>query len=407
MLNSRLDNPEKTASAIGECFRMGIPVLLPDVNRSGVHFTPDRDDKGTPALRFGLAAIKNVGEGAVRPLVEEREKGGAFASMEEFCTRVDLRGLNRRSLESLIKVGAFDSLGNRGALLKGADQVLSMSQREAHRRQTGQSSMFDGAEAGPMAAMNVNGEDVLAQEKVSWERELLGVPLSENPFKSIALVNTAGAVTSRDELDADMDGQRVTLLGQVASISERATRDGRPYAVATLELVYGSTEVIAWPEVLERTREIWQEGRLLLVSGRLKARGDELSVHCEQAKVYTETGDSGSNGSTAMGSAAKGGAGPDGAVPGTKAVARRAGNVVITLVESDDAGEDAHLLREVIRTLLEFPGSDRVHLEISMPGKRVLMELPVVTTGYCPELQERLEALLGAGSVRQKVEMEA
>ena len=407
VLNSRLDNPEKTASAIGECFRMGIPVLLPDVNRSGVHFTPDRDDKGTPALRFGLAAIKNVGEGAVRPLVEEREKGGAFASMEEFCTRVDLRGLNRRSLESLIKVGAFDSLGNRGALLKGADQVLSMSQREAHRRQTGQSSMFDGAEAGPMAAMNVNGEDVLAQEKVSWERELLGVPLSENPFKSIALVNTAGAVTSRDELDADMDGQRVTLLGQVASISERATRDGRPYAVATLELVYGSTEVIAWPEVLERTREIWQEGRLLLVSGRLKARGDELSVHCEQAKVYTETGDSGSNGSTAMGSAAKGGAGPDGAVPGTKAVARRAGNVVITLVESDDAGEDAHLLREVIRTLLEFPGSDRVHLEISMPGKRVLMELPVVTTGYCPELQERLEALLGAGSVRQKVEMEA
>ena len=393
VLNSRLDHPDKTASAISECFRMGIPVLLPDVNRSGVHFIIDRDDEDSPSLRFGLAAIKNVGEGAVTSIVDERESGGPFSTIEDFCSRADLRGLNRRALESLIKGGALDCLGKRRALLNSAEQILSLAQKEAHRRQTGQTSMFDvlpdRTEATPVGGMSVNGEDGPPSEKIAWEKELLGVPLSQNPLKAMALVNSEGAITSRDQLDPDMDGQRITVLGQLSSVSQRVTRTQRPYVIGTLELVYGSTEAIAWPDVLERTRDVWEEGNLLLVSGRLKVRGDELSVHCDEATLYSEEYRSG-NGSGAIST--------DGQ-RGTNHVQEQPRSLLISFVESEDAEEDAHRLREALRTTLEYSGSDRVRLEISTNGKKVLMDLPTVTTSYCPELCRRLEELLGTGSV--------
>ena len=408
VLNSRLDHPERTASAISECFRMGIPVLLPDINGSGAYFTLDRDEQGEPAIRFGLAAVKNVGEGAIRPIVEEREKGGPFKTIDEFCGRADLRGLNRRTLESLIKVGAFDSLGKRGALVTASDQILALSQKEAHRRQTGQSSMFEvlsgTAQAGPVAGITINGEDAVPGEKAAWEKELLGVPLTKNSLHALASVNSAGAITSLDQLDADMDGQRVSVLGQLSSVSQRYTRDQRPYVIATLDLLYGTTEAIAWPDVLERTRDIWQEGNLVLVSGKLKLRGDELSVHCDQAKKYVEESHTEpQRGSRVIEESHTGpqhGSRVSEAIPDTKYVPERPRSVLISLAESEDAGEDAHLLREVIRTLLEYSGTDRVHLQISTNGKRVLMDLPMVTTSYCPKLHQRIEEQLGAGCVQ-------
>ena len=393
VLNSRLDHPEKVAGSIGECFRMGIPVLPPDVNRSGVHFTLDSDEKGAAALRFGLAAIKNVGEGAVRPIVEERERDGRFKTLDDFCGRADLRSLNRRTLESLIKVGAFDSLGSRGTLLAAADQVLSLAQKEARRKEAGQSSMFDvlpeSFEAGPVVAIQSNGEDVQPGEKVSWEKELLGVSLSESPLKAIAVVNAPGSITSSDQLDPEMDGQTVSILGQVSSVSQRLTQKQRSYLVATLDLVYGSAEVIAWPEVLERTRTIWQEGNLVRVSGKLKVRGDEISVYCDEAKVYGEENGTGTD--------------DNGSIPSPKAAVEHAPpaaeKLLLRVVESDNRQEDIHSLREAVRILLEYPGNSRVNLEISSGGKQVLMDLPQIATGYCPELHGRLEALLGEDSV--------
>jgi DNA polymerase-3 subunit alpha len=430
VLNSRLDHPDRMAVAIGECFRMGIPILTPDINRSGVLFSIDKDDKGNNALRFGLSAIKNVGEGAIRPLIEARDVEGPFETIDEFCTRADLRGLNRRTLESMVKVGAFDSLGNRGAILNAVDQVLSISQKEAHRKETGQTSIFDiltdSEEATPVAGVALKGEDASPREKVAWEKELLGVSLSENPMKSVALAGSSGAITSSDQLDAEMDGQRVSVLGQVSSVSERLTRDQRPYLITTLDLVYGSAEVIAWPDALEKLgKEMWQEGNLLLVSGRLRVRGDDMSVHCDQAKLHTEEeqppevngqAKAATNGS-GQAKAAANGSGPNesnGAQPGVyaqgpsttsnggpaRSIAERPGSLLISIAESEDSEEDAHLLREAVRTLLDYPGSDRVQLEIHTKGKLVLMDLPMVTTSYCSDLHSRIEELLGSGSVR-------
>ena len=394
VLNSRLDHPERTASAISECFRMGIPVLLPDVNRSEVYFSKSTDGNGSGTLRFGLAAVKNVGEGAVRPIVEERNARGPFVSIDEFCKRADLRGLNRRTLESLIKSGAFDSMGNRAGLLRAAERILSMAQQEAHRRKTGQSSMFDVLPGTPvealLAGMPTEDGDASPGEKVAWERELLGVPLSENPLKTLALVNSDGAITSLDQLDASMEGQEVRLLGQLSSYSERFTRNQRPYVIGTLEMLGGSTEVVAWQDVLGKTRGIWQEGNYLEITGKLKVRGEELSVRCDQAKVCTEQEDSGSEASFHLTET----------MPVIETAPRQPVSLLMSLVESDDNERDAQLLREAIGTILEYPGDDGVHVEITTGGRPVLLELPKITTGYCPELHQRLELLLGAGSVR-------
>ena len=137
VLNSRMDHPEKVVSSINECFRLGIQVLLPDINKSNEHFTIEKEN-GTAGLRTGLAAIKTVGEAAVRPLVEERTSSGPYRSIDDFCRRADPRGLNRRTLESLVRAGAFDTLGPRGAINDSVDQIIATAQMEARTRSSGQ-----------------------------------------------------------------------------------------------------------------------------------------------------------------------------------------------------------------------------------------------------------------------------
>ena len=388
VLNARLGQPERMTGTISECLRMGIPVLPPNINHSEVDFTIEQDPEGRPALRFGLSAIKNLGEGAIAPIIAARNQGGLFQSLDDFIRRADLRSLNRRALESPIKAGAFDCLGNRGSVLNTADAILSQAQRETQMRRSGQTGLFqlhgNGSDI-PTAAIRVEGEDALPEEKVAWERELLGISLSSNPLKALSGGIPPRSIASLDQLDPDMEGQVVTLLGQLASVSERHTRDQRPYLSASLELYGGPVEIIAWPDVLEKTRHVWQEGKLLLISGRVKVRGDRLSLYCDQAQEYT--GEEG-NGNKVNGSKEGPAQGPE---PPT--------TLLLSLVESEDQGEDRYLLDDVVKALLEYrDGPNRVHLDICTNGRLIRVEMPF-TVGYCPELQHLLNELIGSGQV--------
>jgi DNA polymerase-3 subunit alpha len=412
VLNSRLDHPDKVISAINECSKLKIPVLLPDINRSGEFFTIDKENGSPPALRFGLAAVKTVGEGAVRPIVGERKKNGPYESIDDFCRRADVSSLNRRTLESLIKAGAFDSLGPRGAALKALDQIVATAQLETRMRNTGQASMFgslsQGSGGAQMPGIVLDGSDVSLEQKAAWERELLGVSLSYNPLFELATVDAGDAINSLDQLDDELQGQSLFLLGHVSSMTERYTREQKKFLIVALDLLGGPVEVIVWPDVLERTQELWKEGKLVKTAGKLRVRGDQFSLACEQVEEYTASASQTSNATPGnmitdanpMDSSPKPANGARKSAASTVvASGNQARTVVLAITESDDAVEDAHLLREVIRVLLEFPGKDRVNLEIYTNRKRVLMELPVVSTGYCEELKERLEGLLGLNSV--------
>ena len=257
-----------------------------------------------------------------------------------------------------------------------------------------------------------------------------------------------------------MQGLTYSVIGHVSSITERYTREQKKFLIVNFDLLGGPIEVIVWPDVLERTADLWGDGKLLRTTGKLRLRGDGYSLACEQVSAFVpppstngetvavktgnatgvvkESGqppaDYGNNPASApeptrsAAPARRGGPGLDNRNgnsanngPGNGATRQRSGGngnggngpgngggavsgiatrtVFLGIAESDDAVEDAHLLREVIRMLLEYPGKDRVNLEIHTGGRRVVMELPVVSTGYCEELRGRLEELLGANSV--------
>ena len=448
VLNSRLDNPEKMVSSITECGRLGITVHLPDVNRSEEFFTIDQSGESSPGLRVGLAAIKTVGEGAVRPLAEERKENGPYKSIDDFCRRAGSQGLNRRTMEALARAGSFDSLAPRGAVVEAIDQIVATSQLEARRRNSGQTSFFDGSQsqegAEALPGISLSGEDADDSTKAAWEKELLGVSLSYNPLLQLASLEAGDAINTVDQLDDEMEGETRTLLGQVSNISERYTKEQKRFLIVTLDLLGGPIEVVVWPNVLEDTDGLWTDGAVLRVTGKLRSRGDQMSLACDKAQEYSSaavgvtngskpqnrngkssykngqadgTTNGTPNGSGVNVSGSNGSYGPqsasrysgNGGGPPNGNGSHRDGNVSnggyhrtlsLGVVESTDAVDDAHRLREVIGILLEYPGQDRVNLEIHTNGSRVLLELPVVNTGYCDELGERLTAMLGEGSVR-------
>ena len=457
VLNARLDNTDKTISSINECFRLGIPVMLPDVNRSGEFFTIDEDEDGNQGLRIGLAAIKTVGEGAVKPVVEDRKENGPYQSIDDFCRRAGADSLNRRTLESMVKAGAFDSLAkeNRGAVIAVLDRMVATAQREAQMRNSGQSSLFGGGSgsSGPGAGspagepgIILGSNDVSPEEKASWERELLGVALSHNPLVALTAANTGGSVVSLDQLSEEMQGQQVNVIGIVNTITERARRDGQRFVIVALELLGGVVEVTVWPEALQRTEELWHTGRTVRVVGRVRLRGEQLELSCDDAEEFVAekpstlsasgngsspktngnghhangnangrsgaryNGNGHSNG-TGNGSAYASGNGHANGngiseTPSGQAAAPPANNRLVWLiVTEDDDKHDANTLREVIGVMLEYPGRDRVNLEVRTSGRRVLMELPVVSTGYCDDLRDRVEDLLGPDSVAVTQEM--
>ena len=449
VLNSRLDNPEKTLASMNECFRLKIPILLPNINRSEEYFCidhetsdqrsdgPEEEALSGPGLRIGLAAIKSVGESAVRPLVADRKKNGQYKSIDDFSRRTGATGLNRRTLESLAKAGAFDSLSPRGAVIQALDQITATAQREARTRDSGQSSMFDGNEAisesAGMSGITLDAPDASDQEKAAWERELLGMTLSHNPLIALAAMNIDGVFTSLDRMTEDPSGQPINVLGFISSIIERNTREGKRFFIVNLEVMGGILEVMVWPDTLLRTTEVWQDGRLVMITGRLRTRGDQTSLSCDSAIEFDPenpfmpppapisprngySGNGNGNGSgIAKNNKSDGKKTTDNNISEKKAQMTSSYNtseepqkvVRLAVTESADPSHDAHLLREVIGVLLEYPGRDRVNLDIRTGERLVRMDLPVVSTSYSEGLHSRLEELLGSDtvSVHQKLDL--
>jgi len=450
ILNSYMGNADKVIAVVGECSRLGIPVLRPDVNRSQVFFSVDTDENGTSGIRFGLASVKNVGEAAVEPLVAARAEDGAFVDLEDFCRRAGTGVANRRVLESLMRVGGLDSFESTGALLANLDHLVSMMQREDQLQRSGQTTMFDlfgQSVPTPLGEAHLSGGvEVAPSERTSWERELLGVALSAKAQYDLSKGAPADAILSPEQLKDEKERARVTVLGIVSGMRQRLDKENRRIGFATVELFGGSVEVALWAEAYERTAELWQEGAIVEVVGRVKRRDDQITITCESASIYTPPADerdgeeipvpashmeewheptpdqsmnevptvstatpipapSDANGS--MPSAFAGMA-PKPNPASSQLMANVSGSgrhdyqaagvsdkMLINLTETDKPEDDAYLLREVLQVVLEYPGNHGVDLLISSGGKRYRLEMPIITTNCSPELQERLKTMLG------------
>ena len=276
VLTAFRDNAEKVAAAVVECRRLGIEVRPPDVHRSGLGFTVEGD-----SIRFGLLAVKNVGEGAIESIIAARESGGEFRSLTDFCSRVDLRLANRKVLESLAKVGALNMVGHPAQLLLGLDDALATGQATQRDRITGQTSLFDvgGDDALVLERPLPQTPETPVRERLRWEKELLGLYLSDHPMGEVAeRVGQFVTAYSGDLKDESLDGQRVVLGGIVTGIRSVITKSKSTMAVVTLEDLQGTLEVVVFPRTYEQTIGTWRDGAILLVAGRVDHRGEEASL---------------------------------------------------------------------------------------------------------------------------------
>jgi DNA polymerase-3 subunit alpha len=290
VLDSASGNPEKVGEAIREASRLKIGIKPPSVNYSRSGFTIERDADGNDAIRFGLAAVKNVGAGAVDPIVEVREAGGLFKDIEDICRRVDSKSLNRRTLESLIRVGAFDEFGGRGNLLESVDRIIGAVQRQTKLRESGQTSMFDmlgESVPAPMVEIEIKtADDTTDQERVIWERDLLGVELTLSPFTRDMRRQPENIIVFASDITAEISGQKRAALGQVNGIRELTTKRGDKFISLNLTLLDGDVEMVVWPNILEQNPTLWENGNFVSITGEVRERFGRVSISVETATEY-------------------------------------------------------------------------------------------------------------------------
>ena len=275
VLSAFRDNTDKVAGAIAECRRLGIEVLGPDIRFSHLDFTVEGD-----SIRFGLLAIKNVGEGAIASIIDAREAGGDFTSLADLCARIDLRLVNKRVMESLIKVDALRSLGHPAQLLDGLDEAMAHGQTKARDRETGQASLFDalGTDDSDLERPLPVRTEAPSRERLRWEKELLGLYLSDHPLGELAAEMGRYVDAWSADVGEPLDQQRVVVGGMAVGIRRVITRNRESMAVVTLEDLQGTVDVVVFPRTYAETGDTWREDTVLLVAGRVDHKGDETVV---------------------------------------------------------------------------------------------------------------------------------
>ncbi len=370
LLTSEMGDTDKIVKYIEECRAMAIRVDPPDVNVSAVKFSVSGD-----TIRFGLAAIKNVGEAAMESILATRDREGRFASLEDFCARVDLRLVNRRVLESLVKAGAFDSLGlTRAHLMATVDGALEAGQRQQRERAEGQGSFFDllPTVAAPRAEPVAVAPEWDDDQRLECEKEVLGFYVSGHPLARYAPLVEPLGITTTSDLAGKSAGGRVLLFGQVAALKETSTKSGNRMAFVTLEDMEGTVEVTVFPEAFKASVEHLRGREPLLVRGRVDDSDRGRSVLAEDVRTLERVlAENGARSAT---------------TPGEPNAVR------IRIVAGDDAMSTLGAVREACA---EHPGPVPVFVHVLLPGREVVVRARAFTVDPAPPLLERLAALLG------------
>jgi DNA polymerase III subunit alpha len=284
ILTSVKDDKDRKPYYLHACRGMGIEVLPPDVNDSALDFAPAAG--GGRAIRYGLSAVRNVGEAAAQQVIDARASKGGFESFSDFCRKVDPSVLTKRVLESLTLAGAFDSLGyRRRALLIGQDKVSGPIVAERKAEAAGQFSLFGGdAQVGRIDESVLEGEEFDKPELLRYEKDMLGQFVTDHPLLEVADPLHAQTTHEIGELEAAGDGELVTVGGIIGTVTRKYTKRGEPYAQFRLEGLAAGVDVVAFPSVYESDPELISADRIVLVTGRIDRRGRELQIRANEVR---------------------------------------------------------------------------------------------------------------------------
>jgi DNA polymerase-3 subunit alpha len=288
LLTATKSNKDRTAVYLNECRQLGIEVLVPDVNESDAEFSVT-DGR----ILFGLAAVRNVGEGVVEKIIEARS-GAPFESFQDFVDRVDMSSLNKRTIESLIKAGGFDGLGEpRKGLTLVFEQILDAALERRRNEEMGQFSLFAGdEEAFATSRVEVPAQDWSKKIQLAFEKEMLGLYVSDHPLLGAGPSLMAQTTNSIGDLEELADRASVTVGGLVGAITRRWTRNGEPMIFFQLEGLEGSVEVVAFPRTVHDYGHVITEDAIVVVAGNLDHRGDDVKVMAREIKELQVRDDS-------------------------------------------------------------------------------------------------------------------
>jgi DNA polymerase-3 subunit alpha len=282
VLNSEMNDIERISFLIQEAKQSGVEILPPDVNRSFINFTPEG-----PKIRFGLLAIKNVGSEVTRAIIEERARGGPYENFENFLSRIQHKDLNKKSIESLAKSGAFDSLGvERKQILENMDEILRFVNALKRGGMDQANSLF-GATAPTITLKLKPATPATSGEKLIWEKELIGFFISAHPMTNFATAIEHYKCKPISEILTITDEKKIyRTAGLVSKVKKIFTKSGQPMIFATIEDGSGgqSIEVVVFNSVLEKTSTAWTENACVIVDGRVSHRDGEVKMLCENAK---------------------------------------------------------------------------------------------------------------------------
>ena len=411
VMTSDYDDIDRLAIEIAECKHMGIDVLSPDINKSFGEFAVV---PGKKQIRFGMNAIKNVGTGAVDQ-IRARDENGKFDTLDDFMVHVNTRVVNRKALESLIKAGGLDRFGDRMTVLHNLDTIVLYGQRLAKERASGQTDLFgniidDATNHKPVLKLEVPPGKQNLRELLMWERELLGLYLSQQPLEAFSAL-LAEQTIPLNSLKPEHDGKQVIVGGAITDAREITTKNGQKMAFIKLEDETSGTELILFPSTYQQTIGLWERDRIVIVRGKVSAKdregniGEEIKIMAdearevthEQAAAYKPTGRKQRELKPAKKSSALATA-----VAVAKAQkaelsieATRPTRVYIRLQKSDDH----EMLSKLKLTIDEQRGDSEVILVLGPDAAKQAVKLPTRMSSDTSAL-ERLQALVGSTNVK-------
>ena len=370
LMTSDFSNIDRIAIEIDECRTMGIEVLPPSVNESFLEFGVI---KGTNQIRFGLRAVKNVGTGIIEAILDSREEGGKFKSIEDFAKRVDSREINKKVMEALIKSGAMDDFGERGTLLFNLEKILEFASKSQRHEQNGQVDLFGGKgiEMPPLKLAKPAFE-TNSKEKLAWEKELLGIYISEHPIDEYQKQIEAAGYAKLSALKSDSH-KEVKVACVVAAVQKILTRNKENMLFVRVEDKSGSGELVVFPKVLSSYSRFFEVGKLIIVTGKVNTKDGEAKILVDTVQDIAEIGGGGAIYDKNLGN-----------------LVEFSGNEINIFVPKRTGAES---LGELKKALQDNPGKNDViiHLEIQDQKKKVKMP---TGSDFSKELEKEIVKIL-------------
>lgn len=288
LLTSERNDTERIAFLIEETKKMGIEVLAPDINESFSYFSvvPEKNQ-----IRFGLLAIKNVGEGIVQAIIQERKDHGPYSSIQDFVMRVKSKDLNKKSMESLAKAGAFDQFAERNQILLNLEKLLEISRETARFALSTQKSLFGSLQPSSAVIKLEESKPATEKEKLIWEKELLGLYVSSHPLKRIRniLEKRTFPISKLSFYQTLEARKRFRIGGIISSVKKILTKTGKPMLFLGLEDLTEKIEVVVFPSLIETNPSLFQENKIVLIGGRLDERNGDKKFVAEEIEEVLET----------------------------------------------------------------------------------------------------------------------